>query len=242
LKIHIFIKDQNKCFSIFLGVKCMQCLRNNFCLRSHRGLLNDEEFKNAIYTIDMGQNDIAGSFIYFSYPQAIKRIPSFITEIKNSIWVSFHISYKDNFLLCQLFVTLFENLKPCTLFSIQIYSIYQHGGKNFWVHNTGPLGYLPQQLATTGTGAIDFDQYGCLISLNKAAKAFNKQLHALCEELRSEMKNAMIVYLDIYAMKYDLISNFADYIWYDLIANFAIHYMNSKFHVLILINGLFCRL
>ena len=32
------------------------------------------------------------------------------------------------------------------------------------------------------------------------------------------------------------------WLWYDLIANFAIHYMNSKFHVLILINGLFCRL
>lgn len=60
------------------------------------------------------------------------------------------------------------------------------------MHNTGPLGYLPQQLATTGTGAIDFEL-------------------ALCEELRSEMKNAMIVYVDIYAIKCDLISNFSDY-------------------------------
>jgi phospholipase/lecithinase/hemolysin len=79
------------------------------------------------------------------------------------------------------------------------------------VHNTGPLGCFPQQLATRGTNATDFDHYGCLESLNNAAKAFNKQLQALCEDLRSEMKNATIVYVDIYAIKYHLIANSADY-------------------------------
>ncbi|KAK9983511.1 hypothetical protein SO802_033036 [Lithocarpus litseifolius] len=32
-----------------------------------------------------------------------------------------------------------------------------------------------------------------------------------CEELRCEMKDATIVYVDIYTIKYDLIANFADY-------------------------------
>ncbi|XP_031280634.1 GDSL esterase/lipase At1g09390-like isoform X2 [Pistacia vera] len=93
-----------------------------------------------------------------------------------------------------------------------ISSIYQQGGKNFWVHNTGPLGCLPQKLATTAKKASDhLDEYGCIQSLNNAANAFNIQLSALCEKLRSEMKNATIVYVDIYAIKLDLIANFTKY-------------------------------
>lgn len=86
-------------------------------------------------------------------------------------------------------------------------SIYQHGGKKFWVHNTGPFGCLPQQLATTSKNASDIDQYGCLQSRNDGAREFNKQLKALCEELRDEIKDATIVYVDIFAIKYDLIAN-----------------------------------
>lgn len=86
-------------------------------------------------------------------------------------------------------------------------SIYQHGGKKFWVHNTGPLGCLPQQLATTSKNASDIDQYGCLQSRNDGAREFNKQLKALCEELRDEIKDATIVYVDIFSIKYDLIAN-----------------------------------
>ncbi|KAB1200107.1 GDSL esterase/lipase LIP-4 [Morella rubra] len=170
-----------------LSVQVLQFLR--FRTRSleliskgYQGFVNEEEFKRAVYTIDMGQNDIASSFFYFPYAKVIGRIPSFITEIENAIWLSL------------------------------ISEIYQHGGRNLWVHNTEPLGCFPQQLATTGTYATDFDQCGCLESLNNAAKAFNKQLQALCDELRSDqMMNAMIVYVDIYTIKYDLIANSDEY-------------------------------
>jgi hypothetical protein len=54
----------------------------------YNGLVNEEELKHAVYMIDMGQNDIAGSFFFFSYAQVIQRIPSFINEIKNAMWVS----------------------------------------------------------------------------------------------------------------------------------------------------------
>lgn len=43
--------------------------------------------------------------------------------------------------------------------------------------------------------------------MNEAAKAFNKQLYALYEQLRSEMKDATIVHVDIYSIKYGVISN-----------------------------------
>lgn len=61
-------------------------------------MVTDEEFNNALYTIDIGQNDLAGSFTYLSYTQVIEKIPSMITEIKNAIWVSlnFSISLPDH--------------------------------------------------------------------------------------------------------------------------------------------------
>ncbi|GLT72879.1 hypothetical protein SLA2020_447760 [Shorea laevis] len=44
-------------------------------------LINDEGFQNALYMIDMGQNDIADSFLKnLTYAEVIKRIPSVITE------------------------------------------------------------------------------------------------------------------------------------------------------------------
>ncbi|KAK2649751.1 hypothetical protein Ddye_017240 [Dipteronia dyeriana] len=92
-----------------------------------------------------------------------------------------------------------------------IWNTHQHGGKNFWVHNTGPLGCLPQKLATAAQNASDFDEHGCIKSFNDAAKIFNEQLRVMCEELRSQMKDATIVYVDIFAIKYDLISNSAKY-------------------------------
>lgn len=97
------------------------------------------------------------------------------------------------------------------IWSIILEYIYQHGGIYFWVHNTGPLGCLPQKLAGTASNAGNFDDHGCLKFLSDAAKAFNKQLHTLCEEHRSQMGRAIIVYVDIYAIKYDLIANSAKY-------------------------------
>lgn len=51
-------------------------------------MINDEGFQNALYMIDMGQNDIADSFLKnLTYAEVIKRIPSVMTEIKNAIKV-----------------------------------------------------------------------------------------------------------------------------------------------------------
>ncbi|GFP81833.1 GDSL esterase/lipase lip-4 [Phtheirospermum japonicum] len=140
-------------------------------------LVGREDFENALYTIDIGQNDLSGSFGALSYDQVIERVPSFISEIRDAMW-----------------------------------AIYQLGGRNFWVHNTGPLGCLPRELAIRGKlNSSDLDQYGCVRSLNDGAKAFNAKLNALCEELRSQMENSTIVYVDVYSIKYDLIANSTSY-------------------------------
>jgi len=51
--------------------------------------ISNNGFKNALYMIDIGQNDIARSFARGnSYSQTVKLIPQIITEIKSSIKVS----------------------------------------------------------------------------------------------------------------------------------------------------------
>ncbi|XP_072954853.1 GDSL esterase/lipase LIP-4-like [Typha angustifolia] len=138
-----------------------------------KGLLSEEDFKNALYTIDMGQTDLAAAFFFhFTFDQVLVRIPFVIAEIRNVVQ-----------------------------------TLYDNGGRNFWIHNTGPLGCLPQNLALPRSNDSDLDANGCLMTYNNAAKKFNAELSNLCNELSSELKNATVVYTDIYAIKYDLIAN-----------------------------------
>ncbi|KAF2325000.1 hypothetical protein GH714_022172 [Hevea brasiliensis] len=144
--------------------------------KGYRDLVSEKDFKDALYIMDIGQNDLAGSFEHLSYDEVIEKIPSIIDEID---------------------------------YAIQ--GIYQHGGRNFWVHNTGPLGCLPRELSITEKKESDFDERGCLKHLNEAAKEFNKQLKALCEKLRSDLEDSTMVYVDIYSIKYDLFANAGTY-------------------------------
>ncbi|GAV66918.1 Lipase_GDSL domain-containing protein [Cephalotus follicularis] len=163
-----------------LNIQIMQFLhfksrKLEFATAGSGSSINDKGFQNALYMIDIGQNDIADSFSKnLSYVQVTERIPSFITEIKNAVK-----------------------------------ALYDQGGRKFWIHNTGPLGCLPQKLSLVQKK--DLDPYGCLSSYNAAARLFNEGLRHLCQEMRSEMKNARIVYVDIYAIKYDLIANSTKY-------------------------------
>ncbi|KAL1195344.1 GDSL esterase/lipase [Cardamine amara subsp. amara] len=138
-------------------------------------MISESGFRNALYMIDIGQNDIADSFSKgLSYSRVIKLIPNVISEIKSAIK-----------------------------------TLYDEGGRKFWVHNTGPLGCLPQKLSMVKRKVSD--KHGCLASYNAAAKLFNEGLDHMCRELRTELREANIVYVDIYAIKYDLIANSTNY-------------------------------
>ncbi|PIN15545.1 Alpha-L-fucosidase [Handroanthus impetiginosus] len=164
-----------------LGVQFLQFrrFRNHSLELNSKGFTNlvkEEDFQNALYTIDIGQNDLSVAFNSLSYDDVIQKIPSFISEISDAME-----------------------------------GIYLLGGRKFWVHNTGPLGCLPEKLGTRKTNASDFDEHGCIKALNDGAKAFNSNLKDLCEQLRPQMKNSTIVYVDMYSIKYDLIANSASY-------------------------------
>ncbi|XP_031091061.1 GDSL esterase/lipase At1g09390-like [Ipomoea triloba] len=58
------------------------------------GLLGEEDFANGLYVIDMGQNDLDTAFASHSYAQVVQRIPSWIAEIENAIWVSTKPEFK----------------------------------------------------------------------------------------------------------------------------------------------------
>ncbi|EOA36554.1 hypothetical protein CARUB_v10011694mg [Capsella rubella] len=139
-------------------------------------MISESGFRNALYMIDIGQNDIADSFSKgLSYSRVSKLvIPNVISEIKSAIKI-----------------------------------LYNEGGRKFWVHNTGPLGCLPQKLSMVQSKV--FDKYGCLASYNAAAKLFNEGLDHMCRELRTELREANIVHVDISAIKYDLIANSSNY-------------------------------
>ncbi|XXG59371.1 hypothetical protein AAC387_Pa04g1471 [Persea americana] len=89
--------------------------------------------------------------------------------------------------------------------------IYGQGAKNFWIHNTGPLGCLPQNIAAFGKDPSKLDELGCVRTHNRAAKLFNLQLHALCTKLQGEFSDANITYVDVFSIKFNLISNFSRY-------------------------------
>lgn len=90
-------------------------------------------------------------------------------------------------------------------------TLYDAGARNFWIHNTGPLGCLPRIIATFGKNASKLDQNQCVDSHNQAAKLFNLQLQALCVEFQQQFPEAEVTYVDVYAIKSELITNYSQY-------------------------------
>ncbi|XP_024015756.1 GDSL esterase/lipase At1g54790 isoform X2 [Eutrema salsugineum] len=87
--------------------------------------------------------------------------------------------------------------------------LYEEGGRNFWIHNTGPLGCLAQNIAKFGTDSTKLDEFGCVSSHNQAAKLFNLQLHALSNKFQAQFPDSDVTYFDIFSIKSNLIANYS---------------------------------
>uniref|UniRef100_A0A5B7B967 GDSL esterase/lipase n=1 Tax=Davidia involucrata TaxID=16924 RepID=A0A5B7B967_DAVIN len=94
-------------------------------------------------------------------------------------------------------------------FESGIKELYNEGARNFWIHNMGPLGCLPRIITTFGKDPTKLDQIGCINSRNRAAQLFNIQLHALCTKFQEQLPEANVTYVDIFSIKFNLISNFS---------------------------------
>lgn len=94
---------------------------------------------------------------------------------------------------------------------MNIQQLYGKGARAFWIHNTGPIGCLPVIYAKNldpPPGSLD--EVGCAKDQNAIAIEFNKQLRAKVIQLRSDLPKAILIYVDMYSAKYELISNAKD--------------------------------
>lgn len=89
--------------------------------------------------------------------------------------------------------------------------MYGEGGRSFWIHNTGPVGCLPYMLVRRPTTVAQMDKFGCDREFNEVAQFFNSKLKEAVVQLRKELPEATIVYVDVYKVKYTLISNAQKY-------------------------------
>ncbi|CAJ1946850.1 unnamed protein product [Sphenostylis stenocarpa] len=142
------------------------------------------DFSNALYTIDIGQNDLSFGFMS-SDPRSIRStIPDILTQ--------FSLGLQHNFM---------------TLVLVLLQQLFKEGARFFWIHNTGPIGCLPRQNMVNKTTPEDLDSAGCRNFENEIAQEFNKQLKEIVFELRQKLAPAMFTYVDVYSAKYELIKN-----------------------------------
>ncbi|PIN04876.1 Alpha-L-fucosidase [Handroanthus impetiginosus] len=90
-------------------------------------------------------------------------------------------------------------------FSVALEQLYKLGARAFWIHNTGPIGCLPVFVIKHPLEPNNADPTGCIKSYNEVAQEFNKQLKEKISKLRSQLRDAMLIYVDIYSVKYSLI-------------------------------------
>lgn len=89
--------------------------------------------------------------------------------------------------------------------------MYGKGARAFWIHNTGPIGCLPVTYAKILNPPAGFlDEIGCVDGQNDIAIEFNEKLKAKVIQLRSNLTEAILTYVDMYAAKYELIANAID--------------------------------
>ncbi|KAJ9708778.1 hypothetical protein PVL29_000678 [Vitis rotundifolia] len=135
-------------------------------------LPKEEFFSRALYTFDIGQNDLtAGYFLNMSGDQVRAYVPDLMNQFK----------------------TIIQN-------------VYDQGGRSFWIHNTGPVGCLPYILDRLLITAGQVNRIGCVGPVNDVAKYFNTKLNETVVELRKQFPLAAITYVDVYSVKYTLIS------------------------------------
>ncbi|GMH04274.1 hypothetical protein Nepgr_006113 [Nepenthes gracilis] len=127
------------------------------------------DFSKALYTMDIGQNDLYFRLKTMGEDVARASVPDLV---RNS--------------------------------SVAIETLYRLGARSFWIHNTGPIGCLPILL---GNKTLKTDKIGCIESFNAVAQAFNKELKDKVSQLRTQLLDTALTYVDIYSARYYLIKN-----------------------------------
>ncbi|XP_042415615.1 GDSL esterase/lipase ACHE-like [Zingiber officinale] len=135
-------------------------------------LPREDYFSRALYTFDIGQNDLTSGYVNNMTTEEVKAtIPDILDK-----------------------------------FTIVIKSVYGQGGRYFWIHNTGPFGCLPYVIDRFPIRAPEVDHIGCGTPFNEVAQLFNAELKQTVIKLRKDLPNAVFTYVDVYSVKFKLIS------------------------------------
>ncbi|KAL3526421.1 hypothetical protein ACH5RR_011077 [Cinchona calisaya] len=132
-----------------------------------------EDFSNALYMFDIGQNDLAFGFQNSTIAETQASIPKMINK-----------------------------------FAAAVNKLYNAAGaRNFWVHNTGPIGCIPFNKKYYRSKPDKLDMNGCVEVLNRVAREFNKQLKEKVLQLGKDLPGAAFTFVDVYSVKYSLVSD-----------------------------------
>ncbi|XP_031265289.1 GDSL esterase/lipase At5g14450-like [Pistacia vera] len=131
-----------------------------------------QDFSKALYTIDIGQNDLYYGLNHTNIEEVRASIPDVLNQ-----------------------------------FSQAVQQLYQEEARFFWIHNTGPVGCLPYSVIYDKSNhvPVNLDRSGCVKSKNEVTQEFNKQLKNKISELRVQLPNAALTYVDVYSVKYALV-------------------------------------
>jgi hypothetical protein len=94
---------------------------------------------------------------------------------------------------------------------VKLQRLHEHGARRFLIHGTGALGCMPQKLAMPRDDDRGLDANGCIATINNVCKKFNSLLSEACDELRLQLKKSTIIFVDMFAIKYDLVANNTKY-------------------------------
>ncbi|XP_062180458.1 GDSL esterase/lipase At1g09390-like [Phragmites australis] len=155
---------------LFFKERCLESIE-----RGESAPIDQRGFQTAIYTMDIGHNDING-VLHLPYDQMLAKLPPVVAEIKKAIE-----------------------------------TLHKNGARKFWIHGTGALGCMPQKLSIPRDDDSGLDEHGCITSINNVCKKFNALLSEALDDSRLTLKKATIVFVDMFAIKYDLVANHTKY-------------------------------
>nr|AFS60085.1 lanatoside 15-O-acetylesterase [Paphiopedilum concolor] len=123
----------------------------------------------AVYTLDIGQNDFTSDLAIIGIEGVKQYLPQVAYQIGRTI----------------------EEL-------------YDIGGRTFLVFNLAPIGCFPAFLKELPHSNSDLDEYGCMVSYNKAVVDYNNLLNQTLQEIRDQLSDASVIYVDTHSVKLEL--------------------------------------
>ncbi|KAK4477362.1 hypothetical protein RD792_016583 [Penstemon davidsonii] len=141
-----------------------------------------QDFSKALYTIDIGQNDLVIGFRKLTMPQLRGAIPDTVDQFAAAVTHLYQQGARAFWI---------HNTGPIGCLP----------AASMYFTNANPT--------ATATGFLN--KYGCIRAQNSVAVEFNKQLKNRVTKLRVDLPRAALTYVDIYSAKYDLIQNATTY-------------------------------